>query len=210
MIDVVEQVDPIEDGLGKIEVGMRQLKLQYDMFFQGILPRQPFEARREIDTIIYNLRKTPMQRNVDRFRFNTLTAKYQSMIELWNKMLRAKEEGGLNLGMPGFVKPVRRLQSALEEKGKIKRTQTAKPKSFIIKNPTREEDSVRMFYDVFLAAKKKVGGKAVSFSAFQKQILSKTEAMKSKSGASSVTYSITIEGKRVVIKARAAKKGAKK
>ena len=210
MIDVEEQVDPIEDGLGKIEVGTRQLKLQYDMFFQGILPRQPYEARREIETIIYNLRKTQMQRNVDRFRFNTLTAKYQSMVELWNKMLRAKEEGRLNLGMPGFVKPVRRLQAELEEKGKIKRTKTVEPKSFTIKNPTREEDSLRMFYDCYLAAKMKIGGKRVSFTAFRKQILAKTKTMKSKSGASSVIYSIAIEGNRVVIKARGAGKGARK
>src|SRR5262245_44481376 len=104
--------NPLEEALGRIEVGIRQLKIQYDMFFSGAAPRQPFEVRKELETPFKTLGDTPMQRFADRYRYNSLASKYQSMAELWAKMIRAKEEGRLRPGIPGFVDPVRRPEAA--------------------------------------------------------------------------------------------------
>jgi len=39
---------PLEEELDDLEVKLRQLKQQYDIFFSGAAPRQPFENRKEV------------------------------------------------------------------------------------------------------------------------------------------------------------------
>ena len=63
-----EAASPIEEALGKIEVGIRHLKIQQDMFLSGHLPRQPFEARKDIETLIESLKRVHFQRFSERFR----------------------------------------------------------------------------------------------------------------------------------------------
>jgi len=103
------ELNPIEEDLNKIEVGIRHLKVQYDMYFSGAMPRQPLETRKELELLLKTINNTPMQRFADRYRYNSLVSKYQTMVELWAKMIRAKEEGRLRPGIPGFVQPVRRI-----------------------------------------------------------------------------------------------------
>ena len=44
------EINPIEESLNRIEIGIRQIKLQYDMFFSGVIPRQPFEQKKDLET----------------------------------------------------------------------------------------------------------------------------------------------------------------
>lgn len=204
-------VNPIEDAINRIEVGIRQLKTQYDMYFAGAAPRQPFEVRKELEILIESTGKTRMQRFADRFRYNALASKYQTMTELWNKMIRAKEEGRLRPGIPGFVEPVRRTQEAVAAAtggavGVAAATATAAPAGaaaaggpvyhrlrFV--DPTSQEPELRMFYDRFIEASKQSGGTAsqVSFSSFVKQVTQRTQAVRQKAGCEAVTCSIVIK-----------------
>ncbi len=200
-----ETLNPIDDGLDKIEVGIRQLKVQYEMFFSGHLPRQPFEARKDIERIIDTLRRTPFQRFADRFRFNTLTSKYQTMCELWGKMLRAREEGRLRPGLPapgglrrtGFNPPASSAAAAAGQDG-------PPPDSFILADPRKEERLCRMFYDRFLQASKETssGGRTIPFEKFRAQIEEKTATVRRKAGCEAVTYDIEVRADKVVVKAR--------
>ncbi len=196
--------NPIEEALNHIEVGIRQLKIQYDMFFAGAMPRQPFEVRKDLETLIKTVGDMRMQRFADRYRFNSLATKYQTMVELWNKMLRAKEEGRLRPGIPGFVEPIRRQQQAAAGNGNGSSPQG--PESFTFRSPETEGDSLKLFYDRYVEASRK----SVSYGKFLSQILAKTEAIKKKSGCESVTYSIEVKGKGVSLKARPARGGKEK
>jgi hypothetical protein len=83
----------IEADLQRLDVGLRKLKVQYDMFFAGALPRQPVELRSEIERLVARYSKKPMGKYAHRFRFNALVGRFNSMSELWGKMTRSKEEG---------------------------------------------------------------------------------------------------------------------
>ena len=199
-------LNAIEEALGRIEVGIRQLKTQYDMFFAGAMPRQPFEVRKELEILIKTIGDTRMQRFADRYRYNSLAAKYQTMVELWTKMLRAKEEGRLRPGIPGFVEPVRRQAAApaapARPAGEVYRVHLSDPKA--------EEDSFRMFYDRYLEARRQSGSDGadrLSYSKFLKQIVQKTQAIKDKAGCETVTYTIVVKEDGVTLKARATKPG---
>lgn len=222
-------VSPIEEGLGHIEVEIRQLKVQYDMFFSGVIPRQPFELRKDVETMLKTLGNTPMQRFVDRYRYNALASKYQTMVELWNKMIRAKEEGRLRPGIPGFVEPVRRVagqapDGGAEEgavpggtPGRSRRSRetgqnpaAAGPPVFR-HQPSQDgatDGALRVFYDRFLEASRTQGrepARPVSYEQFVRQIAAKTEAMRRKAGCEAVNYSIMVRDGGVTLKATPSK-----
>ena len=210
--------NPFDDELNKIEIGIRQLKLQYDMFFAGVSPRQPHEIRKGLEILIKVLGDSPMQRFADRYRYNSLAAKYQTMVELWNKMLRAKEEGRLRPGIPGFVEPVRRAPPGLEAAAapaddatgsraaaaKRAPASTAEVYRSSFTNPAAEDESFRVFYDRYMEANRMAGGedvKRVSYKSFLKQISAKTHSIRQKAGCDSVTYSIVVKDGSVSLKA---------
>jgi hypothetical protein len=214
--------NPIEESLNKIETGIRQLKLQYDMFFSGVAPRQPFEIRKELEILLNTVGNQPMQRFADRYRYNALASKYQTMVELWNKMIRAKEEGRLRPGIPGFVEPVRRAaagpaapvapagKSAQAQRQAVGAAQPGKgagsPEFYKSRfsDPAAEDTSFRVFYDRYLEANRLAGAqspKEVSYKSFLKQITAKTKAIKAKAGCDAVTYSIVVKDGGVSLKA---------
>ncbi|HKY33137.1 MAG TPA: MXAN_5187 C-terminal domain-containing protein [Candidatus Polarisedimenticolia bacterium] len=204
-------INPIEESLGRIEVGIRQLKIQYDMFFSGVIPRQPFESRKDLEILLKTLGNTPMQRFADRYRYNALASKYQTMVELWNKMIRAKEEGRLRPGIPGFVEPVRRpeaeggapspppARAAAAAAGGPPQPVFYRSK---VSNPASEDGSLRVFYDRFLEAHRITGGsRKVTYEQFVRQIQAKTESIRRKAGCEAVSYSIVIKESGVSLKA---------
>lgn len=186
--------NPIEEALNKIEVEIRQLKIQYDMFFAGAAPRQPFETRKQLEIQIKTIGDTPMQRFADRYRYNSLAAKYQSFVELWGKMLRAKEEGRLRPGIPGFVQATRPAPppgpAGSNGAGEVVFQSR-------VSDPSPGDASLRMFYDRFVQA----SAKRVSYDQFIRQIAAKTRSIKEKSGCDAVTYTIVRKGNGVSLKA---------
>lgn len=201
----MSEPNPIEEALGRIEVGIRQLKTQYDMFFSGAMPRQPFELRKELESLIKLIGDTRMQRFADRYRYNSLAAKYQSMAELWTKMIRAKEEGRLRPGIPGFVDPVRRPQAPSAAPAA---PPPAGADRFVIREATGQDPSLRLFYDRFLEANRRSGasrGAVVSFEQFSRQIRSRTKSIKERSGCEAVSYSIVEKDGGVALRAHPAR-----
>ena len=213
--------NPLEENLNKIETAIRQLKLQYDMFFAGMAPRQPFEVRKELELSLKTMGNQPMQRFADRYRYNALASKYQTMVELWNKMIRAKEEGRLRPGIPGFVEPVRRTPAAAAppagQRAPARPASKAAggPEFYKSKfsDPAAEDASFRVFYDRYIEANRSTGrqgAKEVSYKSFLKQISAKTQAIKSKAGCDAVTYSIVVKDGGVSVKAVPAGKTSRK
>ncbi len=210
-----EALNPIEEALARIEVGIRQLKIQQDMFLSGHLPRQPFEARKEIETLIDSLKRVHFQRFAERFRYNMLTSKYQTMCELYGKMLRAKEEGRTRPGIPGFVAARRSsgseavvpppvLAAAARRRAAATGAAAAPPILFVIGDAAREDRVCRMFYDRFVQASKEASskGKVIPYETFRTQIQSKTEAVRKKSGCDAVAYEVEVKEGKVVLKSK--------
>jgi hypothetical protein len=175
---------PIEEELNQLEVLLRQLKQQYDIFFAGAAPRQPFETRKEVDRLVQRLGATRMQRFSDRYRYNSLTNKFQTYCELWAKTLRMREEG-YRPGMPKTSPPPPSPRPKGAASGQVLG-------QFRFKDPTEEDDTFKSFYDRYVEAQRARGEQRapVGYSSFLKAIARKTESIKSRSGCSQVAYSI--------------------
>ena len=77
-----------------LEAELKRLEAEYNMFFAGRLPRPPWETRTRVTAMVKRLdRNQSLVNYAERFRLATLQTRYSKFIELWDRGLRAREEG---------------------------------------------------------------------------------------------------------------------
>ena len=72
---------------------MRRLEAEYNMYFAGRSPRPPVETRRRVNGMVRQLDRQQLSNYADRFRFTALQTRFQSFVELWDRGMRARDEG---------------------------------------------------------------------------------------------------------------------
>ena len=83
----------IQRDLQALESELKKLEAEYNMFFSGRAPRPPWETRSASRRIVKRWDRDHIETAGDRFRFQTLQARFQKFVELWDRGLRAREEG---------------------------------------------------------------------------------------------------------------------
>jgi len=174
----------IETALVRLETSIRQLKVQYDMFFNGALPRQPYELRARVEGIIKQYTNAPIRKYAHRFHFNALVGRYNSFSELWGKTLRTLEEGER-------TQPERLNGEKLLDRCRIH-------------NPIEEQERLRGIHARYLEARakwEKRGGK-LPFDVFVKGIAAQAERLRQKSACDEIELRLVISERKVHLKAR--------
>ena len=87
------ETSAIDRELALLEAELKRLEAEYNMFFAGRLPRPPWETRARVQAIVKRVDRTPIGNYGDRFRFTTLQTRFSTFIDLWDRGLRAREEG---------------------------------------------------------------------------------------------------------------------
>src|SRR5271169_6554590 len=84
----------IDEELAQVEKDIRQLKIEYDMYFGGGRKRPPTEIEWRIELILkrYSDRGGELKFN-QRFRFNNLAQTYAKYKDMFRKKLAQREEG---------------------------------------------------------------------------------------------------------------------
>jgi hypothetical protein len=101
----VPPISETERELQRLEAGLKQLEAEYNMFFAGRLPKPPWETRSRVEAIVKQMDRAYIQNTGDRFRFHTLQSRYATFIDLWDRGLRAREEGHV----ASFSDPLREM-----------------------------------------------------------------------------------------------------
>ena len=83
----------LERELQILESELRRLEGEYNMYFAGRLPRPPWETRSRVEALVKKLDRSHIQNYGDRFRFSTMQSRFSAFIDLWDRGLRAREEG---------------------------------------------------------------------------------------------------------------------
>src|SRR6266850_1811665 len=83
----------LEEQLGALDARIRKLKVQFDLFFSGLLPKPPLDERDALEREIKRLGNSRDMKLPQRFLYNTLLSRWNAFTELWGKRLTAKEEG---------------------------------------------------------------------------------------------------------------------
>jgi hypothetical protein len=79
--------------MSRLEAEIKRLEAEYNMFFAGRLPRLPWETRARVEQLIKQYDRMNLSNTAQRFRFGSVQAKFMSFCELWERNLKAREEG---------------------------------------------------------------------------------------------------------------------
>jgi hypothetical protein len=185
----------VERSLQVFEAELRKLETEYNMFFAGRLPRPPWESRTRVDQIVKRLDRMHIQNYATRFRFTTLQARYATLSELWDRGLRAREEG-----RPGpFALPPRQKPQAAKTDEPSSGDRILHVAAFT--DPLREIEKLHELYDRLVEARRSVGDDAVPFHRFADLIKDQVRQLKQK-GSQEVAFRVAVKDGKVNFTAR--------
>ena len=181
-------VGDIEADLRRIEVGIRQVKVQYDMFFAGALKREPFELRAEVDKLIKRHANSPIQKYAQRFHLNTLISRFNSLSELWGKTMRSREEGD-------------RPAPALADREGPREQLVARCR---FQGAQANPAELQRLYTRFVETRRRLdaGKRAVSFEKFAAGVSNQSQRLQKQSGCAEIEVRVVVHDHKVLVKAR--------
>ncbi len=187
----------LERDLQQLEATLRKLETEYNMFFAGQLPKPPWDTRRRIEAQLRRFDRAYIQSAVDRFRLSTLQSRFATFAELWDRGLRAREEG-----RPGpFHKPPR----PAGEPGPPPVPSDRVLGTATLSDLARDGEKVEALYESLLEARRSVGAdEPFPFHRFA-QIVKGQVSKLQQAGNREVTFRIAVKEGRVAFTARGLK-----
>lgn len=164
------------------------------MYFAGRLPRPPWETRSRVLAMVKRIDRTPISNYGDRFRFTTLQSRLSSFVDLWDRALRAREEG-----RPGPFAPPKK---AAQPERPAPADRVLRVTTFV--DPLREMDKLHELYDSLAEARRETGQEAVPFHRFAELIKTQVSSLKA-GGSPEVAFRIAVKDGKVAFTARAMK-----
>jgi hypothetical protein len=186
-----------EVALRSLEAGLKKLEAEYNMFFAGHLPRPPWETRSGIEASIKRLDRLTMTEGsyAERFRLQTLQSRYATFVDLWDRGLRAREEG-----RPGpFAQRQRSEPAGAPAAGADRIVYVT-----VFSDPVNELDRLRDLYERLTDVRTEIGAAQVPFHKFAGFIREKVDVLK-KAGAPEVAFRVAVHSGKITFTARALK-----
>lgn len=196
---------PITDDLDLLEKGIRQLKIDWDKFFGGVERKPPYDLKTRIEHLIRRYAAGEIRNSGERFRYQTLTSRYNTFNELWNKRLRALEEGR-PLGLHGRALAIHEASLPPPEPAAeaLPRAANGRNGEVRVESPELDVEAVRELFGRFVAARQETGETAaVKFESFQKLISQQTTRILTEKGAQAVDFRLETKDGKVSLKAKA-------
>ncbi len=185
-----------EEDLKALEYNIRQAQIAWEKYFGGIDRFPPHDLMGRTEVLIRGYAGGEIRNSGRRFLYQSLTARFNTYKDMWNKRLRAIEEGR-PVGFHGT-----KAAKAPPPPPRV-RPQAGPRGEFRIQNKLGDAEAVQQLFDQFVEARKDLGEPAnVKFESFQKLIAQQTNRILSKKEADSVAFRLDTKGGRVSLKAR--------
>jgi hypothetical protein len=184
----------VDRDLTRLEADLKQLEAEYNMFFSGRLPKPPWETRARVEALVKRYDRAHIPNTGDRFRFSTLQSRFQAFIDLWDRGLRAREEG--RPGPFGQPRPVKQSDK------KAPQDRIVHVSSF--RDPVREIDKLTELYESLAEARREVGEDAPPFHKFADLVKNQVKKLK-QGGSPEVAFRVAVKDGKVSFTARALK-----
>jgi hypothetical protein len=186
-----------ERDMQRLEAGLKQLEAEYNMYFAGRLPKPPWETRSRVEALVKRYDRTYIQNYGDRFRFLSLQSRFAAFTDLWDRGLRAREEG---------------RSGPFAKQRTDKKTEPPKPSDRVVhvaafRDPMKEMDKLHELYNSLVDARREIGEEAVPFHKFTELVKSQVNKLKA-AGTAEVAFRVAVKDGKVNFTARGMK-GAK-
>ena len=181
----------IDDQLTRLEDDIRRLKIEFEIFFNGCSKKPPYDTKGRVDTMVKRLGDDRTLTFAQRYRFNSLSSRYNAFRDLWRRTMQGREEGR-------DAKANARANAKEQAVADFRRTE------FVCKDAHKDVELVKNIYTALVEAKK-VCGEAVedfSFPRFHRLIASQADGLKERLGCDRVSFSIDVSGGHVTFKAK--------
>ena len=177
----------LEKDLETLDQALTLLKRDYEIYFSGGMKLPPLDAQRKIEREIRKLSRLTNLNFAQRFRYNNLSARFNTYVDLWNKQMRYKEEGRTPSG--GVI------QLPQQEKKQV-RTKSVDSQS---------SDYQKLFND-YLQSRQKTGeAAAVTFDKFADLISKQKQTILAKYNCKDVEFNVVVEQGKTKLKAKPVK-----
>jgi hypothetical protein len=186
-----------ERELQILESDLRKLEGEYNMYFSGRLPRPPWETRSRVEAVIKRIDRGYIQNYGDRFRFTTLQSRFAAFVDLWDRGLRAREEGRPG---PFAQRPTQEKEAPVKAVDRILFVAS-------FKDPMKEMDKLHELYDTLREAREQLGEQNIPFHKFTELVKGQVSKLK-KDGAPEVAFRVAVKDGKLNFTARGLK-GAK-
>jgi hypothetical protein len=194
----------LTEDLDQLATSIRQLQARWDMYFSGVEKRPPNEAHARVEKVIREYDRSVIRNNADRFRLQGLVSRFNTLNELWQKRLRAREEGRA-FGLHG-------RQAAVAPAPPPRPEPEAPPRpggsggEFRVGDAERDGAAVRALYDRFVEERQRTGeGAAPAYESFRELIGKQTAKIRGAKGARAVDFRLDTKDGRVALKAKVVK-----
>jgi hypothetical protein len=178
----------IQRELLTLEAELKRLEAEYTMFFSGRAKRPPLETRGRVEAMVKRWDREHIDSAADRFRFQTLQARFQKFADLWDRGLRAREEG-----RPGpFAQPP--SKGAPPPKPEQPESKVLQVTAF--KDPMREMDKLHALYDTLMDARRQIGDDVVPFHRFAALVKDQVTKLR-ESGSPEVAFRVAVKDGKV-------------
>jgi hypothetical protein len=205
----------IDEDLAQIERDIRQLKIEYDMYFGGGRKRPPTEIEWRIDLLIKRyLERAGELKFAQRFRFNNLAQTYAKYKDMFRKRLAQREEGKVQRHFGAAAKAIEaerartQPEPPLKEAAATAAARAAPPAvspgsaefsgfRMVCSEPEKEPQKVDQLYEAFLRAKREAGEETSKLSrdGFNEFVRKKTKDLQAKKNCRDVEYVVeTVDG----------------
>jgi hypothetical protein len=201
---VADAPENVEQEIDMLEVGLRRLESEYNMYFAGRLPRPPLETRAHVAAIVRRLDNAYLVNYAIRFRFTSLQARFAKFVTLWDRGLRAKEEGRSGPFVP--ARPTSDLPGPAKPEGTRQPDRVLSVATF--SDPVRELERVQVLYETLAEARREAGQEAVPFHKFAEMVKTQVGALKAK-GSSEVAFRVAVKNGKVALTARGVSGGTR-
>ena len=179
----------IDRDLQRLEAELRKLEAEYNMFFSGRLPKPPVETRSRVEALVKQCDRGAIQNYGDRFRFSTLQWRFAAFTDLWDRAMRAREEGRAGpFAHIGAEQPKRPEDRILHVAS--------------FHDPIGEGDKLRELYDSLAEARREAGEPAIPFHKFAELVATQVAKLRTSADAE-VAFRVAVKSGRVTFTARA-------
>jgi hypothetical protein len=140
----------LEEQLKNMDEGLRRLKIEYHIFFNGNRKTPPEDLRMRLERLAKQLSERADMTQAQRFRYTTLLTRYYTYRSLWRRMQQDREKGrepkGKKASMSVNPSPGR---GGSREQFRIS-----------ISDPGKEEERIKSLYKALVRLKQENSDKA--------------------------------------------------
>ncbi len=187
----------IDDQLTRLDEDIRKLKVEFEIYFNGGSKKPPYDMKYRTDSLVKRLYDARGMTFGQRFKYNSLVARYNVYKELWRRTVKNLEESGREA--------IRDVSPLLPREAEHEPEPEFASSTVRCTDPTAEPDKVRQLYSALVSAKRTCGEPTdeVPFDRFEKIIDAQVKQIRSKLNCDASDFTVEVTDGTVKFRAKA-------